>query len=133
MANDIGTGATITHGTTSYAVEIVSIALNDISRAVIDTSHLGTTGARTKRVGDLYDPGSITVQAHLDPNEEPPYTTAAETVTVTFPIPSGGASGATVAGSAAVTNMSATVPLEDKMMVTYTITFLDDITWTNSA
>lgn len=132
MAVDIGTGTTITHGTSSYSVEIQSIALNEITRAVVDTSHMGTAGARTKTVGDLYDPGSLTVSAHLNPNEPAPYSGASETVTVTFPIPAGGLTGATLAGTAAVTSFSASVPLEDKMVCTYTITFLDDITWTDA-
>ena len=130
MAVDITTGTTITHGTTSYAIEILSVS-GEVSRAVVDTTHMGTTGARTKTVTDLYDPGSITVQAHFDFDEEAPYSSAAETVTVTFP--SALASGATVAGTGAVTNFSWNAPLEDKGTCTYTVTFLDDLTWADAS
>lgn len=130
MAVDIATGTTITHGTTSYSVEILGVS-GEISRAVVDTTHMGTTGARIATVTDLYSPGSITVQTHFDFDEEAPYTTAAETVTVTFP--SALASGATVAGSGAVTNFSWSAPLEDKAVATYTVTFLGALTWADAS
>lgn len=129
---DVGTGTTITHGTTSYAIEILNVD-GEVSRAVVDTTHMGTTGARTKRVSDLYDPGSITVRAHLNPDEEAPYYSAEETVTVTFPVPSGLTNGATVAATGAVSRFSWSSPLEDKMTCTYTVTFMDDLTWANAS
>ena len=127
---DIGTGSTITHGTTSYSIEVTGMS-GEISRVAQDTTHMGTTGARTKVVGDLYDPGSVTVTAYLNPDEEAPYTSAAETVTVQFPTSL--ATGATVAGSGAVTNFSWGTQTEEVMTCSYTVTFLDDLTWADAS
>lgn len=129
---DVGTSTTLTFGTSSYACEVLDIS-GEVSRGVVDTTHMGTTNARTKRVVDLYDPGSITVNAHFDPEEEAPYSGAEETVTITFPLKAGDSTGPTVAGTAAVTNFSYSVPLEDKMTMSFTISFLDELTWTDGS
>lgn len=130
---DVGTGATMTFGTSSYAVEITGINLSGVSRAVIDTTHLGTTGARTKRPGDLYEPGTIQCEIHWDPDEQPPITGAEETVTLTFPIEAGNSSGASLAATGFISEFSAAVPLEDKMTGSYTVQLADDHTWTDGA
>lgn len=129
---DVGTGSTITFGTSSYSASVTDIQIGGQERAVIDTSHMGTTGARTKIVGDLYEPGTVEVSIIYDPNSEPPFG-AAETITVTWPIPAGGASGATLAGSGFISSRSQSIPLEDLMTATYTIQYADDLTYTDSA
>lgn len=131
-SGDVGTGTTITFGTSSYAAKVTSVS-GEISRTIVETTDMSTTGARTKRVGDLYDPGSITVQTILNPDEEAPYTSAEETVTVTFPIATGNSSGATCAGTGAVSNFSWSSEIEGLMTASYTVTFCDDLTWTNGA
>lgn len=128
---DVGTGLTITFGTTSYAAEITGANFDGANVPVIDTSHMGTTGARTKRFGDLIDEGQVRVQIHFNPNAQPPMGTE-ETVTITFPIPSGDTNGATAAGTGGITERGMEVPLEDKMVGEYTITWTDDVTWTDS-
>ncbi len=125
MATTVGTGLTVTHGTTSYSVEVLG-ASGAVSRAIIDVSHMGTTGGRKKIVGDLYDAGSVQIQTHLDADAEAPYTAAAETVTISFK------GGATVAGSGAVSNFEWGAVVEDKQTATYTVAFLGDITWTDA-
>lgn len=130
---DVGTGTTLTFGTTSYTAAIEGIEIDGFARAVIDVAHMGTAGARDKIVGDLYEPPVLTVTAQFNPNDPAPYSAAAETVTVTFPIPSGLTNGATMAGSAAVTQVGISVPLEDKMMSTFQVQYLGDITFADAS
>lgn len=130
---DVGTGTTITLGTSSWSVEITDLQLNDITRALINTHHMGTVGAITKRTGKLYDPGSVTVAHHLDPDEPAPYAAAEETITITFPVPDGMTNGATLVGTVACTSANGRVPLEDKMTGRAVFSFLDDLVWTDAS
>lgn len=134
-AVDVGTGSTIAFGTTAYEADIhlEDLSFEGFERAVIDITTMATTGSREFMVGDLYTPPVLTITVQWNPDEPAPYDQAAETVTVTFPIPSGSMSGATMAGSAAITSVSHAIPLEDKMTATFTITFLNDITFGDSA
>ena len=129
---DVGTGTTLTLATSSWSIEITDLQINDITRALINTHHMGTTGAITKRTGDLYDPGSFTVQIHFDPDEEAPYSGVEETATITFPVPSGLTNGATLIATAACTSFSGSIPLEDKMTGRAVFSFTDDLAWADA-
>src|SRR5690606_32763226 len=120
MAADVGTGTTITFGTSSYAAEITGVTINGEEVPVIDISHMGTTGTRAKMLGDLKENVTLDVQVNFDPDEPPPIGSS-ETITVTFPIPSGSTNGATRAGTGAIVSHSEEVPLEDKMTGTYRV------------
>ena len=136
---DIGTGATITFGTSSWSATVMAINGNDISRVSIQTSHLSTASYHTKIPGDLVDPGNLELELNFDADNvttnQPPYNQAAETVTVTFPIPatSTNVAGAKMAASGFMTNFSYGVPLEDKMTANATIELSGVITWTDAA
>ena len=54
---DIGTGASLTFGTSSASFDLLSINPTNHSRPVVDTTHLGTTTARTNTPVDLIDTG----------------------------------------------------------------------------
>lgn len=105
---DVGTGTTITYAS-GFCAEILSITPPGLSREAIETTHMGTTTAKTFMPGDLYDGGELGVSMAFAPGTTVPITSAAETVTVTFP------DGATWAFSGFMTGFEATVPLEDKM------------------
>lgn len=128
---DVSTGLTLTFGTTSYAAEITGVSADGAEVPVLDTSHMGTTGARTKRFGDLHDEGTLDVTIHFNPDTEPPLGTE-ETITVTFPVPSGGSTGATAAGTGGISSRNWTAELEETLAGGFTITWTDDVTWTNS-
>jgi hypothetical protein len=85
MANE-GTGATITFGTTGVSLQATSIQSAGISWASIDTTYLGTTTAKTYIRGDLYDPGTITVNFLTDPDSLDTLIgcAASETITITY-------------------------------------------------
>jgi hypothetical protein len=109
MANqyiDTGHGATITFGTSALAFNTLSIGLGTPTRAAIDKTHLGTTGQREFMAGDLEDAGEMSVNFQFDPGATAPVTsTAAETVTVTFPLTTGAATAATYAGTGLITSV----------------------------
>jgi len=115
--DDVGTGATIVFATSAFTGNILSISWSGISRTPIDTTHLGSTTARSFMAGDLYDPGEIQVEMAFDPAAAPPYGGAAETVTITFPA----ATPKTWAATCFMSNFQATAPLEDKMTASFTL------------
>lgn len=123
MAIEIGTGTTITFDSGFFA-EIQSISWTGISRESIPSSHMGTTTALTFSPTNLYDPGELEVELHFDPTETPPYGSAAETCTVTFP------DGSTWVASAFMTEFQVQDPFEDKIVATATLKFSGAITIT---
>jgi hypothetical protein len=125
MATDIGTGSTITFSS-SYFAEILSISWGGISRGAVNISHMGTAGGHTFMPTDLYDPGELTVELHLDQDTIMPIASATEVVTVT--IPKGGTSTAKWTAAGFMTGFEWTSPLEDKEVATATIKFSDEIT-----
>ena len=133
MANpvDLGTGTTITFGTSGFSAEVTEISHGSISRETIDTSHLATPAATAGKIGSktflagiLSDPGELTLQGHHDPSLTPPVEGDAETVTVTFP------DGDTWAFSGQMTSYEYTAPLEDKMTFSATVKAVGSITVT---
>lgn len=115
----ITTGLTITYQSGFFA-EILNYDDAGVTREVVETTHMGTTGARTYTPGTLYDPGEISIEILFDPEQDPvtPITAAAETVTVTY---ADAAPASTMACSGFMTNFAITGPLEDRMTATATL------------
>ena len=86
MAVDEGLGATLTLSTSNFesSAKIISITPDPITREVYNTSHLGTTTFHTKQGADLMDAGGVTIEFFHE-GTEPPQTSTAETVTITYP------------------------------------------------
>jgi len=131
-----GTGTTVTLGTTDYDIEITGIT--DISGTVevIDTTHLGTTSARTKMLGDLTNWESMSADFHVDPDKLDTLKTAmglTQTVTITFKTVTGETTGASFVFSGGITSHNFSIPLEDKMVGNYTISILGDVTPTDAS
>jgi hypothetical protein len=124
MAADEGRGATITTGTSNWgtgsgespATLITNISFDGITRDPLETTVLTTSTARTFTPSDLYDAGGMTIEFFYEGDEvfhatgSPPpgvpYTSAAETWTVTDPIPSGKNTGPTMAASGFIDNFT---------------------------
>jgi len=100
---DVGTGGTITFGTQGGSYSVISIAGHEESRGVVDTTHLATTGQKTSIPTDLEEQAPFTVRIQFLGTAGLPTFAAAETVTVTHPLISGGSSAADIAGTAYVT------------------------------
>ena len=116
----IGTGLTVS-GTT-FTAEILSASLSGLSREAIDTTHMGSTTARSFIPSELYDAGEITFEVAFEPGASAtlPVSAAAGTITVTHT----DTGAATWADSGFCTNMEWTVPLEDRATasITYKLT-----------
>lgn len=89
---DLGSGGTITFGTSNLTLQWRSIDIGEVTRAVVDTTHLGTTqtstnqaGSRTFIPGDHQEISEISVEFHWDPSALALVDAAAETVTITYP------------------------------------------------
>lgn len=84
------------------AALIVSITPDPVTRAALDTSHLGTTTARTFMPEDLVDNGGFTIEFlnnSSDANATLPVYQAAETLTLTYAPISGNSTGQIITGS----------------------------------
>lgn len=134
---DVGTQTTVTFGTSSFSAQITAVNGQAFERAVLDASHMGlaANAYRLKVPGDLIDAGGFTASILFDPNSQPPINAAPETITVTFPIPAGGSSGATLAGTGFVSSWTWTAPLDELMSAEMTIVWSGATgpAWTDSA
>ena len=125
MATDIGTGTTVTFGTSAFSADILNVDWSGITRESVNTSHMGTTSDHTFMPTDLVDNGTIVMEiAHIATLSPPIITNGpAETVTVRW------AGHATAwAASAFQTEYSIGAPLEDKMTGTLTLKVTGAIT-----
>lgn len=125
MATDIGTGTTVTFGTSGFTADILNVDWSGISRESIQTSHMGTTSDHTFMPVDLVDNGTIVMEIAFVATLSPPIITngPTETVTVAF-----AGSGTTWAASAFQTEFQIGAPLEDKMTGTLTMKVTGGIT-----
>lgn len=124
---DIGTGATVTFGTNSFAAQITSAKPSGIEREAFKTSHLGTTGGHTYMPGDLYEPGELELEILYNATTRPVFTATAETITVVYP---NGTATASMAGSGFVTKfVPGDVTLEQLQMSSVTVKFTGNITF----
>lgn len=110
MANtrvDTGHGGSITFGTSSRALNWLTIDPGERTRPAIDKTHLAST-TPTYMAGDLEEPGEITLTFQWDPAGTAGWyatSTAEETVTITWPVAPGGTTAATYAGTGLVTRV----------------------------
>ena len=127
---DVGTGITIAFATSGWTGELLNVDGPGMTRASVDTSHMGTTNSMTFMPGDLVDRGEIGLEFAFDPDDDPPVDGAAETVTITWPIPAGLSNGATWVGSAFWTAYSPTGSMEERMTASATLKVSGDVTIT---
>ena len=135
---DVGMGTTIAFATSAFTASITNVDSSDITRNVIDKTHLSTTGSREKMPGDLVDEGDVTFQFQFDPDAQPPIGAAAESITITFPVPAGKSTGATLIGTGFISSWTwGGIDAEDSSLMTGTgVITWDGATppaWTDSA
>lgn len=116
-----GNTTTLTTFTTIVARFTEIAGLEETLEAIKD-SHLGTLLDHTYIPGDLRDRSAITFQLHYDPNEfvvgaALDFDGTARTTTITYPTPLGGATGATLSGTAFITRRSGGTAVNDELMV----------------
>lgn len=126
---DTQQGASLTLGTDSLTLRIVSIDALQIEKAVLDITHLGTTGFRPKLQGDLKDAKAIKVVYQNTPTIANPSNTV-QTITITGPTPPGGSTGEIIAGTGFVyqNNENASYSATAEALQTKEFTFIYDAT-----
>lgn len=128
MAVDMGTGTTITWGTSTFTALIRDIDHSGQSLSKHKTSDQSTTGTHTYIMGKLKEGGSFNVDFLFDSSlavKLPPLGAAAETITVTYP------DGGKEAFSGAVGSYGKQVPYDDDIMKgSMVIEVLGPITYT---
>lgn len=118
MAVDLGTGTTITFGTSGFAANLLSIDGPGISRESIDTSHMGTSNAHTFTPGDLYDGGSIDITFEFAGDDDPPYDGAEELITIDW---GGAGTGKKWTFNAFMTDYSPGAAIDERMEASATL------------
>ena len=76
-------GATFTFGSSGGTWQFMNIGRYSEPIPVLDDTHLGTTGKRTKLPGDLGDPGMITLVLQANPGATMPVIGLVQTGTIT--------------------------------------------------
>lgn len=149
---DEGAGATLTFGTSGLSLDLVSIQASGVTRESIPTFHHGTSAStvtgsgtgfyKTYQPGDFTDPGTIEISFLYNPNEKSTVTGygwpipigSAETITITYPVPSGDNNGATEASQGFVTDFSGPeLAIDSVMTASATIKRSGVITFTTSS
>ncbi len=133
VAPELGTGATLTFVTSGYSANLISTTLPSFSRPVIDVTHLGTTGGRDTKAGDLYEVGTATAVFQVDHDDPPPYTAVDEVIRWTLPQSTGETTPSKEEGTGRVTNVEyGEITVDGLMTVTLTMSFTGDWTQTDS-
>lgn len=98
---DTGNGATITFGTYAGTLTIIDMDLGERGVEDLDISHLGTSGDMEMMPSDLRSTNEVKLTVQWDTSDTPPVPGGApETVTITFPLRTGEATAANLAGTA---------------------------------
>lgn len=126
--SDIGTGTSISFGTSAFSARLVEVEWGGLKRASIQTTIMGTTSNHTFMPGDLVDRGELNLTFHFDPSLTPPIAGAIETVTITFPVPAGLTNGASWAASCFMTDYKPSSKIETLMEATATLKITGAIT-----
>jgi len=121
---DIGTGITIVFGTSGFAANIIDVDAPTGTRGKVDSTHQGTTTARTKIPTDLIDWDDATITMEFNPATDPPIDGAAETITITWP------DSTTWTFTGFMTEYKGGAQLEDKMTGSFTLAISGDVTIT---
>jgi hypothetical protein len=81
-----GVGATIAFGTTTgFTNDLVSLTLPEKSREALETTHLGTVGAKTYKPAKLKNVGTISCEFDTDPEAPALIDGDVEQIVITFP------------------------------------------------
>lgn len=116
MAIGTGHGTTITFGTSGFTANLNNLTGIGFSRDKIDTTHMGTTGAKTNIAADLYELNDITAEISFDPATSIPSSGVDETITINFKN-----SGKTWAATGRIAGASIATPKDGLMTCSLTL------------
>lgn len=126
---DQGFGTSITFQSSLFSAQITGVTISGVTREALDTTVMDTTsGAMTFIPSDLTDAGELQVQLKFHPHTKiaalkTALSAAAETITITFPVPTGGSSGATWSSSGFMTAFNITSEMGSIITADATIKF----------
>ena len=133
--NEQGFGATLTFSS-GFAANITSMSPSGWAREAFETSYLGMSESGFTYVPSAkYEPGELTVEINWNSTKNPgtPMAAAAETVTITYPLPSGLSTAATHVCSGFAIGFDSAIPLKGLMTCTIKIKLSGTVTWTPAA
>jgi len=115
----LGNGTTIAFTTSAFTANVHRIGGANTTRNAVETSHLGTTGQRTRIPGTLTDPGTTEVEFEWDQSFAtfPPITAVAETITITYPLKTGETTPAIEAGTGFLVEAQSPTAQDDTLMM----------------
>jgi len=128
-------GATLAFTTQSSLVfDIISGGRSGLTIERIDTTHAGTSGQlKTSMAADLADAGTYEFEVVHDPNFDiDTYIGVSDTITITYPVPAGGSSGAIKAFTGHVSSYDETLPIDDRMTASIVLSIDSAISHTSS-
>ena len=128
---DQGFATTITFGS-SFLGSILSVSGIGASREGLDTTHMGATnGWATMLASDIKKMKPLKVSVHFDTSKycKTRLGAAAETITITFPVPAGGTTAGTIACSGFLSDFEVDDPHDDVMTADAEITFTGEPTF----
>lgn len=117
---DIATGITMVFATSGFTCEIIDVTSPKYTRGKVDTTHQGTTTARTSIPTDLIDWDDCVITFAFDAGTDPP-ANAGEQITITFPDAS------TWVFTGYFTEYGGEAPLDDKMVGSATLGISGDV------
>lgn len=130
-------GGSITFGTSTVLsgagdVGILSGGRSAVTVEDIDTSHAGTSGDnKTYIPADLVEGGTYDFEVMYDPDDDiDALVGVSQTITITYPLPSGKMSAATCAFTGYINSWSEELPIDDKMTCSISIKVASDPTMT---
>ena len=112
-----------------FLAYITGVAVSGVSRAALDTTNSATTTARTFVPEKLVNYGEIRVSLLLNSAADPPIEGAAETITITWPMQTGGTVAPSWTGTGFMTGYEANGEINGIMTATATIKITGTLTF----
>jgi hypothetical protein len=130
---DTGFGSSITFQSGFFAQFRVIEELGSMRESIETTHNASTSGWATFIPSDIKKMKRCRVQMLFNPDDTPPIDQAAETVTITLPVPAGSSNGATVVASGFMTDATASIPYDDLMTMACELQLSGVPVWTDAS
>lgn len=123
---DTGNGASFVLSG-GFTASVVTLGGAEIELPAVKTSYLGTATRETYMPGDLREEGEQEFEIQYNPNSRPPIGTV-QTLTLTYPVPSGLSSGGTKTGTGFVKKWKEPDLKNNELMMAKVIWIWDGLT-----
>lgn len=114
--------------------ELKEVNWSGIENEAIESTHMASpNGWKEFDPSALTDPGELELTVNFDPDESPTFPSTKGAMSVTWPVPEGGTTGASWACDAMITGYEPGAPVDDKMSAKIKVKCSGEITFTPSA